>query len=148
MNTIKFLVRNIILGCLLAIVIVSTGSEAQSNSIKEITKNKYALDNLIAGIKSENCGIKRSSIYFAGKYRIKEVKDVLLDQLKNENESCIRILLAMVLFEMGSADGLILVRDLIQADDDGKVRRMATNLYYEYLKNDNDEYVSGIFDEE
>ena len=148
MNTIKFFVKNIFLGCLLAIVLVTTGSEAQSNSIKELTKNKHALDNLIAGIKSKNCGIKRSSIYFAGKYRIKEVKDVLLDQLKNENESCTKILMAMVLYEMGSTDGLILVRDMIQADDDVKVRRMATNLYYEYLKNDNKGYVSGNLDEE
>ena len=148
MNTIKFLVKNLILGCLLTVVLVTTDSEAQSISIKELTKSKYALDNLIAGIKSENCGIKRSSIYFAGKYRIKEVKDVLLDQLRNENESCTRILIAMVLYEMGSTDGLLLVRDLIQTDEDVKVRRMATHIYYEYLKNDNEEYVPGMLDKE
>jgi len=148
MNTRKILVKKIIFGCILALVLLSTNSEAQSISIKELTNSKYALDNLIAGIKSENCGIKRSSIYFAGKYRIKEVKDVLLDQLKNENESCTRILIAMVLYEMGSTDGLLLVRDLIQTDEDVKVRRMATHIYYEYLKNDNEEYVSGILDKE
>jgi hypothetical protein len=43
---------------------------AQNNSIKEVTSHKYALDNLLAGIKSDNEGVRRSSIYYTGKYKI------------------------------------------------------------------------------
>jgi hypothetical protein len=111
-------------------------SNAQSLPIDEITKNKYALDNLIAGIKSENCGVKRSAIYFAGKYGIKDVQDVLLEELKNENEPCTRILMALVLYELGNSDGLLLVRNMIRNDGDRNARRMATDTYYRFLNND------------
>jgi HEAT repeat protein len=137
MKIIQSIIGNVILVFILVVSFSGIDSNAQSISIKEITKNKYALDNLIAGIKSDNCGIKRSSIYLAGKYRIKEVKDVLLDQLNNENEACTRILIALVLYEMGDSDGLLSVKDLIKTDEDEKVRRMATHIYYSYLKNDN-----------
>jgi hypothetical protein len=121
---------------LLLISFTVNDTSAQSLPIDEITNNKYALDNLIAGIKSENCGVKRSAIYFAGKYRIKEVQDVLLDELKSENESCTRILMALVLYELGNTDGLILVSDMIKNDEDKNPRRMATDMYYRFLKND------------
>lgn len=121
---------------LLIIPFTGTDSNAQSLPIDEITKNKYALDNLIAGIKSENCGVKRSAIYFAGKYRIKDVQDVLLEELKNENEPCTRILMALVLYELGNSDGLLLVRNMIRNDEDRNARRMATDTYYRFLNND------------
>ena len=125
---------------LILVMVVSfmvTNSSAQSNSINEITKNKYALDNLIAGIRSENCGIKRSAIYFAGKYGIKEVKDVLLEQLNSRNEACTRILIALVLCELGEPKGLLSVKNQIESDEYQKSRRMATQIYYDFLKHDN-----------
>jgi hypothetical protein len=114
-----------------------TGSVfAQKNSIKDVTTNKYALQNLVAGIHSDNTGLKRSSIYFAGKYRIAETEDVLIAQLKEEKVPSTRILIALVLYEMGSEEGLIEVKKLSMNDKDAKVRRMATQIYNEYLVND------------
>jgi HEAT repeat protein len=114
-----------------------TGSVfAQKNSIKDVTTNKYALQNLVAGIHSDNTGLKRSSIYFAGKYRIAETEDVLIAQLKEEKDPSTRILIALVLYEMGSEEGLIEVKKLSMNDKDAKVRRMTTQIYNEYLVND------------
>ncbi len=116
---------------------VLTGSVyAQKNSIKDVTPNKHALENLVAGIHSDNTGVKRSAIYFAGKYRIAETEEALIAQLKNENDSSTRILIAIVLFEMGSEEGLLEVKDLSMKDKDAKVRRMAAQIYNEYLVND------------
>ena len=113
-----------------------TGSVfAQKNSIKDVTTNKYALQNLVAGIHSDNTGLKRSSIYFAGKYRIAETEDVLIAQLKEEKVPSTRILIALVLYEMGSEVGLIEVKKLSMNDKDAKVRRMTTQIYNEYLVN-------------
>jgi HEAT repeat protein len=113
-----------------------TGSVfAQKNSIKDVTTNKYALQNLVAGIHSDNTGLKRSSIYFAGKYRIAETEDVLIAQLKEEKDPSTRILIALVLYEMGSEEGLIEVKKLSMNDKDAKVRRMTTQIYNEYLVN-------------
>jgi hypothetical protein len=121
---------------LLVISFTAINSNAQSYSIEEITKNEYALDNLIVAIKSENCGLKRSAVYFAGKYRIKEVQEVLLDELKNESEACTKILIALVLYELGNSDGLLSIRGKQGIDEDKNVGRMATQIYYNYLMND------------
>ena len=120
---------------LLAAVLMGSGY-TQSNSIKDITAHKYALENLIAGIHSENDGVRRSSIYLAGYYRITQTEDALIDQLKKEKNASTRILIALVLYELGSEKGLFEVKDLSLNDKEAKVRRMATQIYNEYLVND------------
>jgi HEAT repeat protein len=121
---------------LLAIVLLSPAAIGQNQSIIDVTTNEHALKNLIAGIQSENNGVKRSSIYFAGKYRIAEAEEALISQLKEENDPSTRILIALVLYEMGSREGLLAVQQLVQNDDNEHVRRMATHIYNEYLIND------------
>ena len=120
---------------LLAAVLMGSGY-TQSMSIKDITAHKYALENLIAGIHSENDGVRRNSIYFAGYYKIVETEDALIAQLKDENDPSTRILIALVLYELGSEEGLLEVKDLSLSDQDAKVRRMTTQIYNEYLVND------------
>jgi hypothetical protein len=109
---------------------------AQNVSIKVLTPNKYALENLKASLNSENCGVKRHAIYLAGKYRIAEAEEILLEQLKNEKLPCNRILIALVLYELGSQKALIAVGDLVKNEYNAKARRKATHIYYQYLKND------------
>jgi HEAT repeat protein len=119
------------------ILLIFAGSlYAQNNSIKNITSNHYALQNLLNGIKSDNEGVQRSSIYFAGKYRIAESESTLIEQLNKEENPSTRILIALVLFEMGSMEGLEAVRKLALNDVDPKVRRMSTHIHNEHLIND------------
>ena len=108
---------------------------AQNNSIKEAIDNKYALKNLVAGIHSENDGVRRSSIYLAGYYRIIEAEDALIDQLTDEKNASTRILISLVLFELGSEKGMQEVKNVSVNDGNAKVRRMATQIYNEYIVN-------------
>jgi len=66
------LTQSKLLSALVVMILLSVVSSlhAQNVSIKDLSTNKYALQNLLAGIKSDNEGVKRSCIYFAGKYRI------------------------------------------------------------------------------
>jgi hypothetical protein len=137
MKKLKSIFGNALLVFVMVVFFIIADSSAQTNSINEITKNKYALDNLISGIKSENCGIKRSAIYFAGKYRIAEVKEVLMEQLNSEDEACVRILIALVLYELGEPAGLLAVKNFTESTEDLKSRRMATQIYYNFMKHDN-----------
>jgi HEAT repeat protein len=111
---------------------------AQTNSIKDVTTNKYALDNLLAGIKSDNEGVRRSSIYYAGKYKISEAEQALIEQLKIELNPSTRSLIAFVLYELGSEEGLGEVKKLAQGDVDPRVRRMSNHLIKEYLAHNSD----------
>jgi HEAT repeat protein len=127
--------------------LMNSVSFAQMNSdeltsIKELSGNKYALQNLVAGIKSDNTGVKRSSIYLAGKYKIAESENALISQLKVEKDPSTRILIALVLYEMGSDNALLEIKKLSQTDKDLKVRRMATHIYNEFLINDSDRTAS------
>jgi HEAT repeat protein len=118
------------------LLIFVSSLQAQNNSITDISSNKYALQNLLAGIKSDNEGVQRSSIYFAGKYLIAESETALIEQLSKEENPSTRILIALVLFEMGSMEGLEAVRKLALNDVDPKVRRMSTHIHNEHLIND------------
>jgi len=122
----------------LSLFFVATIGEltAQPNTIKDITNNEYALVNLLDGISSKNDGVKRSSIYFVGKYRIAEAEQLLIEQLKKEQDPSNRILIALVLYELGSKDGLLEIKKLVTNDDNQKVRRMSTHIYSEYLIKD------------
>lgn len=127
----------LLIAAFISVVLFSTtAANAQMNSIHSLTANKYALQNLVNGIHSDNMGLKRSSIYFAGKYKIAEAEPELIDQLGIEKDASTRILIALVLYEMGSEDGLLEVQKLSKQDLDPKVRRMSTKIYYEYLVND------------
>ncbi|NNG27489.1 MAG: HEAT repeat domain-containing protein [Ignavibacteriaceae bacterium] len=106
---------------------------AQPHTIKNVTDNKYALVNLLDNIKSENDGVKRSSLYFVGYYRITEAEDAVIEQLKKEQNPSNRILIALVLHKLGSEDGLLEVKKLASNDDNKKVRRMSSHIYNEYL---------------
>ena len=60
----------------------------------------------------------------------------MIEQLKEEQNPSNKILIAFVLYELGSEDGLLTVKKLADNDDNQKVRRMSTHIYNEYLTND------------
>ena len=124
------------LTAVLLTAVLTESAYSQPNSIRDITANKHALKNLIAGIHSDNEGVKRNSIYFAGYYRVAETEDALIDQLKKEENPSTRILISLVLYEIGSEKGLNEVKNLSQTDEDAKVRRMTKKIYKQYLVDD------------
>lgn len=101
--------------------------------------NPIAIENLVTGIHSENLGLQKSSIFFAGSYKIEETVDALREEmLSNENPS-IKILAALALYEIHNEDALDdlerLVRDVNQ---DYHIRRMAKAICDEwYIRNSN-----------
>jgi HEAT repeat protein len=100
--------------------------EAKSNS-HSFSKND--IENLNNGIKSDNLGLRRSSIYFAGKYLLKESSKNLLDQLKIEDDKSIRILIVKVLYLIGNDEFMDDIYLVATKDEDVKVRKFASSVY-------------------
>lgn len=98
-----------------------------------ISKYKYAVENLKYAIQSDNEGLKRSSIYFAGKYKITGAVNSLTQQLENEDNPSDRILIALVLYKIGSPEGIDAVKHLSKKDKNQNVRRMAIEIYNAYM---------------
>ena len=119
----------------LLFVLLITDSFGQNQKISEVSKHKYALQNLEMGIKSENEGVRESAIYFAGKYRFIDTEDALIEQLKVEKDSDIKVLIGLALFRMSSEKGMNELQNLASKDENPRVRRMSYAIYNEYLVN-------------
>lgn len=133
MKTLRKQIVGVVIIFLLLFMITNLNLLAQPNPISNITQSKYALDNLKSGINSENIGVRKSSVYFAGKYRIAEAVRYLVDRLKKEDEASVRLLIAYSLYEIKDAEGMKAVKELSLKDNNVKVKRMSSNFYEEYL---------------
>ncbi len=132
-SNIKFIVLSLCILC-----VVDFGEIiAQPNSIVKVTDARYALENLLDGIKSTNNGVRRSSIYFAGKYKISETEEILIEQLREETKPDNRILIALVLYNLQSEEGMIAVKKIMATDNNSKVRTMYHHIYKEYMSGKN-----------
>lgn len=112
---------------------ISQEVNAQSSNYKNITPNSIA--TLKEGIHSENQGVRKSSIYMAGLYKVEEAVDALTDQLKDERDANTRVLIALSLYNIGDPKGMEAVKDLSENDQDMKVKRMSTALYRDFVVN-------------
>ena len=116
-------------------VLLVTDTFGQNQKISDLSKHKYALQNLVIGIHSENDGVRESSIYFAGKYRFIDTEDALIKQLKVEKESDIKVLIGLALFRMSSEKGMNELEKLASIDENPRVRRMGYAIFNEFLVN-------------
>lgn len=107
------------------------GLQAQSNKYKNVTQQ--SIETLKQGIKSDNPGLRKSSIYMAGLYKIDEAVDALTAQLSKEKNPGTRILIALSLYNIGDPEGMEAVKDLANRDGDKEVKRMSTVLYRDYV---------------
>ena len=130
---------NLITMVLLAGVMLSTLVKAQ-HVTTPVSEN--AINNLIIGIKSDNEGLNRSCIYYAGKYRIREAVDALIDKMSNVKDANTKVLIARSLYEIRDAKGLEAVRRQSLTDENERVKKMSALIFSEYVKNSNLGYVS------
>ena len=114
-------------------LMVSSLAYAKNDPLEIKMKNKNAVENLKVGIKSDNIGLKKSSIYFAGYYRIAETVPALTEELKKETDPRTKILIALVLYKIGDGKGLDLVREMASKDNNPEVRRMCNCIYDAYI---------------
>lgn len=128
---------------LFVMILLTSGiSFAQANSVpvKASAVNRNAAGNLIKGIESDNAGLSRSSVYFAGLYRVSETVQPLLAKMKSETDASTKILIALALFRIGDPEGLEMIESLSVKDPDPKVRRMCGAIYNEYTSPDSLNY--------
>lgn len=91
------------------------------------------IKNLITGIKSENTGLKKSSIYNAGYYKITEAEDALIEELKNDNPEDVKVLIALSLYKIGTEKCMNVIKDYAVDGKDTKVNRVCAAICTELL---------------
>lgn len=138
LNTSKRTFMNTALAVLILLLFALPAKLYSQISVDDITGSvkvelkKKAIENLKAAILSDNPGVRKSAIYHAGYYRVKETVSSLMKQLKREEDPSIRILIALSLYKLNDEKALNLIKELSYSDSDPKVRRMCSAIFNEY----------------
>ncbi|MCK9280010.1 MAG: hypothetical protein M0P71_05280 [Melioribacteraceae bacterium] len=115
------------LAVLLLLVNFTYANTGITGSIK-----KNAIASLVTGIASDNMGLKRNCIYFAGKYKIAEATEALITELSKTENAKLKVLISLSLFLIGDENGMDAVYELANKDNDKYVKRMAKAIIDEY----------------
>jgi HEAT repeat protein len=121
--------KNLLLTLVIALTLNAAVLKAQNN----VVLKKNHIENLNMGIKSDNPGLKKSAIYWAGKYEVKETANTLIRELKKDQDASVKILIALALYRIGTEEGLEAVETLAKKDSDKEVRRMANAIVDQWL---------------
>ncbi|MDX1702430.1 MAG: HEAT repeat domain-containing protein [Melioribacteraceae bacterium] len=105
----------------------SVFAQESKTVVLNLDENAYA--NLKTAIQSENPGLRKSGIYYAGKYSVNEVSETLLAQLKDETDPSLRILILRVLYILEDDKFTDDIYEVALNDEDTKVRKMASAIY-------------------
>ncbi len=129
---------------LTSLVLVTLIMSVKPLRAQKITDGKYdkAVVNLIIGINSENRGLEKSSIYYAGRDRVTEAVDALIERLNNEDDPSTRILIALSLYEIRDRRGFNAIKELSTKDKNERVRSISGLIYNEYAKSTDLKFVT------
>ena len=129
---------------LTSLVLVTLIMSVKPLRAQKVTDGKYdkAVANLIIGINSENRGLEKSSIYYAGRDRVTEAVDALIERLNNEDDPSTRILIALSLYEIRDRRGFNAIKELSTKDKNERVRSISRLIYNEYAKSTDLKFVT------
>lgn len=100
--------------------------------LSKITRYEQCIENLSKAISSENDGLRESAIYFAGKYKMVDLKKVLMKQLTKEKIPSIRILISLSLYQIGDAEGVDLVKEVYNKEKENQLKKMCYDIFKKY----------------
>lgn len=118
---------------MITLTVATTLAQSADKVNKEIPK--YALTNLIKGLKSDNEGLREECINFVAKYEIKDAAEALTNLFSDEENPRLRVLIAKTLLQIADADGMDAVREAIDSEKDENARKAFAEIYSEYIAN-------------
>ncbi len=105
-----------------------------ANNVKADIPEKM-IQNLAIGVASSNLGLKTDCIYYAGFYEIEGLVEPLVEQLAKESNPDTRVLIALALYKIGSADAMNAIQKLAKNDVDPKVKKMGNAILNGFQNN-------------
>lgn len=129
--------KNVLLVIVTIIAIgFSNSSFANNSPVKNSSLNREVIiKNLMAGIKSDNYGLKTSSAFLLGEFKADEAVIELLSMLHKETSEDARIIAALSLLKINDSRGIYAIKQAIRFDKSDRVKRLCEKFYYHYLEN-------------
>ena len=94
-------------------------------------KQVNMINNLKLGLKSENDGLRRCSVYLAGYYQINELVGTLAEQLNKTEDSKEKVMLLMALYKIGGDNSYKAIYDYMINTNDSEAKKLARTIMNE-----------------
>ena len=121
---------------LIGILIISSCCFGQNVEVIKSTIDPNDIErNLVAGVETDNLGLKVSSAYYLGERKSSKAVIPLMNILHTDKSEEARIIAAVSLYKIGSEKGLYAVKRAAEYDESESVKRMCKIFYDMYLKN-------------
>jgi len=119
---------------LLVISFITNFAVAQKNN--ELARiNSIAKINLIMALNSDNVGLKRSAVYFAGYYKIHETTESLADLLNSSStDASIKTLAAYSLHQIGDEECMYALKEAANHGSDKKLCSKCKLMYEDLMQ--------------
>jgi hypothetical protein len=105
--------------------------------------------SLLAGLSSDNIGLKSSSAYMLGELRVSSAVVPLMRVLHNDENEEVRISAALALYKIGTPMSIHAVKQAIRFDNSKRVSDLAHKFYSDYereeSKKNNDQATEKLF---
>jgi HEAT repeat protein len=111
------------------------GDEPRDKKDIRPTLNKALVEaNLLAGIQSDNFGLRTSSAMMLGDIQSGKAVFPLMSMLKHETDERARIVAALSLYKIGDPVGIYALRQAARFDESARVRKLCALFYQEFKK--------------
>ena len=112
--------------------IFSLSTISAKTPLSDEAKSKTEI-NYLAGLESDNEGLRGSSAYFLGEINSTKAVIPLMRILRNDESECVRTVAALSLIKLKDARGVHLVKKEINFNDSEKVRDRCERFYAAFL---------------
>lgn len=126
---------------LLFVLVIFSLTVTNLNATDRPSLNESEIENLITGIESDNNGLMRSSVYLAGKYKVREVTSSLINKLKTEEDPSDVILIAFAIYEIGDKEAVLEMLETAEIASDAKVKKMLNLIVVQFMDENDLKYV-------
>lgn len=116
------------------VILTSTTFAGGPANAKAKIKMKLVEQNYLAGLDSDNLGLKLSSAYWLGELKSEDAVIPLMRVLHFSDNENHRILAALSLSKIGSEKSLFALKRAAKFDSDQRVRKMCANFYNNQMK--------------
>ncbi len=120
--------RKYILLSIFMLFIFSNFTFGQGRFSDEREIPEIAVTNYIAGIQSDNYGLKMSCIYFAGKYLLNDANDCLIEEFKKADDATIAVIIAWSVYRIGDSESIANLNELAENHYSNEVKSLCQTL--------------------
>ena len=119
---------------LISFLLVLSGTTFAGDGKSDVDVKESSIASLLAGLASDNLGLKSSCAYMLGKLKVTEAIIPLMRILHNDVNEELRISAALALYKIGTPMSIYAVKQAGRFDKSERVNKLAQNFYTEYLR--------------